>query len=264
MDVAFLDGGGFSDEQKKLLAGLGVRLVDPGWPSKAVEKRAKGKDFLKINLAKPCLNQYFPAHDIVIWIDGDAWLQNWKAIEIATEVAQKGKLAIVSESSRLRGRQFIFRKKMFGWVELRTIFYKNAKRAGLTSSDQWFLANKGVLNAGFYALRQDSPHWDVWSARREGLSKGRLFTSDQLSLALAVYRDGIPYEALPEYCNYMGPWRMGKDNKLVELYVPYNEVSLVHMQSLDEQRKDPKVYLSMVTEDDSVKEMPIRYCELKK
>lgn len=265
LDITYLDGGGFTEDHIKQLNKYGVKLLDPGWPNEAVKRKAGSKDFLKINLAKPCLNKYFPDHDIIIWIDGDAWLQTLEAIELATLVARKGKLAVVSQNTRFREQRFHFRKKLFGWVELRTIFHKNAKRARLESKHIWNLANMAVLNAGFYALRQDAPHWDVWTKWRDkAIKHGRSFTSDQLSLALTVYEDNLPFETLPEYCNYMGPWRMDEQKNYVEIHAPYRKVSVVHMAGLEEERKDPNHFIDMVMPDDSISKQPIRFSSWKK
>ena len=40
----------------------------------------------------------------------------------------------------------------------------------------------------------------------------------------------MPHEALPDICNYMGPWRINQSTQqLVDYYVPYDPVSIVHM-----------------------------------
>ena len=261
VDVVFLDGGGFEQTHIDAFSELNVSLLDPKWPNPQIQKRCANKEYLKINLAKPALNTLFPSYDIIIWIDGDAWLQNWKAIDLAVMVAQKGKLAVVSQNTRFRSLRFNFKKKLFGWADIRTIFHKNAKRARL-GEYAWKLANLAVLNAGFYALRQDAPHWATWTAWRDkSIKKGRPFTSDQLSLALTCYIDNFPFETLPEICNYMGPWRVDENNRFVEIFAPYAEASVIHMAGLDKWREDPKQYISMVQADDTKKLCPIRYCE---
>jgi hypothetical protein len=72
------------------------------------------------------------------------------------------------------------------------------------------------------------------------LKKGRLFTSDQLSMAGAVYLDGLPVELLPEWCNYIGPWRFDPERReLVEYYLPNRRLGVVHMAGEDAMRADP-------------------------
>lgn len=262
VDVVFLDGGGFTEEHLKAFDKLNIKMLDPGFPNEKIKKRVGKRTHLKISLAKSTLNQYFPEYDVIVWVDGDAWLQNWTCIDLAVQVAQKNKLAGVLQNSRFQRRLFQFRKRLFGWIQPRTILYKNATRSRFPSKYLWQIANKSVFNGGFYALRQDAPHWDSWLKWRDmAIEKGRIFTSDQFGLACAVWIDGHTYEALPEYCNYMGPWRMGENKKYTEIFAPYNEVSLVHMAGLDDYRMDAKKYPPMVMPDDSIQPQPIRYCE---
>jgi hypothetical protein len=235
--LGMLDGG-LTHEQAKWFEAEGVKVVRPEWPVSKSKIRTRGRDYLLINLNKPALDQLFPDYEVIIWLDGDTWVQTWDAIPMFIHVANKGKLAIVSRATRLQTSHIRMRRRLFGWVEPRGVLFKNARRAKLPSRLVWSLVNRPVLNAGAYALRQDAPHWGIWrSWQLVCLRHGRPFSSDQLSLALTVYENALPYEALPEICNYMGPWRIDlSKNQLVEYFVPYNPVSIVHLVGKDSAR----------------------------
>lgn len=228
--IGILDGG-MKDKETAQLLSQAVQVVSPEWPDEKLKRKAKGKEYWRINLNKPALDQYFHDYDIILWLDGDTWMQTWDAVPLFVQVASKGKLAIVSRSTRLRTSVMRMSKRPFGWVKAQGILYKNAKRARLPARITWSLVNRPVLNAGAYALRRDAPHWANWRKWQAlCLSHGRPFSSDQLSLALTIYEDGLPYEALPDICNYMGPWRINRSTQqLVDYYVPYDPVSVVHM-----------------------------------
>ena len=126
-------------------------------------------------------------------------------------------LAIVSQASRLQQHHMAHKKKFFSLAyEPRNILYKNAKRAKLPRGEVQSMLARPTLNAGVYALPAQSRHWDTWSKRQQQCleSKCRVFTVDQLSLGLAVYIDKMNYEALPDICNYMGPWRYDTEQKM--------------------------------------------------
>jgi hypothetical protein len=235
--LGMLDGG-LTQEQVTALESEDVKVVKPDWPVSKDELRVRGREYLRINLNKPALDLLFPEYSIIIWLDGDTWVQTWDAIPMFVHVANKGKLAIVSRATRLQTSHIRMRKRLFGWVEPRGVLFKNAKRARLPSRLVWSLVNRPVLNAGAYALRQDAPHWGRWrSWQKVCLQHGRPFSSDQLSLALSIYEDGLPYEALPEICNYMGPWRIDQNKgMLVDYFAPYNPISIVHLIGKDSAR----------------------------
>lgn len=228
--LGMLDGG-LTHDQVATFEAEGVRVIRPDWPIPEMEAHARGREYLRINLNKPALDQLFPEYDVILWLDGDTWVQTWEAVPLFVHVAGRGKLAVVSGASRLQVSHIRMRRRLFGWAEPRGFLFKNARRARLPAQLAWSLVSRPVLNTGAYALRRDAPHWKRWRAWQGlCLRHGRPFTSDQLGLALAIYEDGLPYEALPEVCNYMGPWRLDRTRGLlVDYFAPYNPVSVVHL-----------------------------------
>jgi len=79
-------------------------------------------------------------------------------------------------------------------------------------------------------------------------------------LALAIYEGGLPYEAMPETCNYMGPWRFDRvSGLLVEYYAPYNPVSVVHLIGKESARAMAGQVKSMIDQDDNPVDLNLSY-----
>ena len=261
INIVFLDGG-LSKEDINYFKNLDINVINPGWCNSLAERRARGRDFLKINIAKLYLDQLIPNTEIIIWVDADAWIQNFEFINLYNLVARKNKLAIVSQASRLQPQHIQYRKWFFHQlVELRNILYKNARRSGLKISEIKSLQARPTLNAGSYALHIDAPHWKQFRFwQNEILKKGRLFTSDQLAMGLTIYHDNFSYEALPDICNYMGPWRYSnEDNVFVDYYAPYNPVSVMHLAGQDLHRSDLDHKVDILDLDDKKIQKSLRY-----
>jgi hypothetical protein len=261
INIAYLDGG-LTSENINYFKSLNIEVVDPGWCNPIAEQKAAGRNFLKINIAKMHLDKILPNRKIIIWIDADAWLQTFESIDLFSIVANKNKLAIVSQATRLESKNIQF-KKLFThrFVELRNILYKNARRAGLKTNLIEKMQGRPTLNAGAYSLHVKAPHWKrlrYW--QNEILKKGRLFTSDQLSIGLTIYHDQLTYEALPDICNYIYPWRYDEDKNLfVDYFAPYTPVSIVHLAGQDQSRNDHLYKVKMLNQNDQIIKKTLRY-----
>lgn len=228
-----------------------ARILKVDWHFDVSPSRVRGREHLKVQIARAFLDRYVPDCDLVAWIDADAWVQDISAIDLLFEGASTGRLAIVSQTSRYSDRTISLRWAGFGYAQIRSILYKNARRAGVPEKQARLLADKPTLNSGVFALAVDAPHWEAWRRRQgEVLKRGRIFTSDQLSLGLAVYADGMPVELMPEICNYMGPWTCTADETvLVERYLPNRPVGVVHMAGHDQMRRDRSTGTEILTLD---------------
>ena len=260
INVTFLDGG-LKEEQKKYFEKNSVQILDPGWCSELAKRRSRGRNYLKINVAKLHLDKLFPTADTILWVDGDTWFQTSKAIDYFVSVAEKNKLGIVSQSSRNNIDTIIYKNWFGRLVELRNILYKNAIRSNLSKNLINILKAKSTLNAGAYALKKDAPHWErfrYWQQRI--LKKGRVFTSDQLSMGLAVYHDAMPFEPLPDICNYFGKLRWNASiNKFVDFYVPNDPISIIHLAAQDKIRENKYLEHELLDMNDNTVSKKIRF-----
>lgn len=243
--IGVIDGGFTAEQTAHLVRRYACRVHRPDWEYALSNLRLRGRDFLKVNIGKAFLERYFPDFEVLVWLDGDAWVQDWSAIETFVDTARGGALAIVSQASRYETIRMRVKWYPFDFVRLRSILYKNARRSRLPRGVRRALATRPTLNAGAYALRADAPHWEAWRKRQaQVIRNGRIFTSDQLSLAWAVYEDELPVAHLPETCNFVWSQKLRFDpgqGTLVEGYPPYERVGIVHLVGLDAMRADHAV-----------------------
>ncbi len=258
--IGVIDAG-LTDDQRTALKADGLDVVTPPWPVEIPAHRLRNRIHLKANLAKLHLPTYFPGYETVIWIDADAWVQDWAAIDLLRRGAARDRFAIVAQFGRFSETELRLDWLFGRFARVRSILFKNATRAGLTTAESRTLATRPTLNAGAYALKADAPHWEAFQRwQKRVLKKGRLFTSDQLAMAGAVYLDGLPVELLPEWCNYIGPWRFDPDKReLVEYYLPNRRLGIVHMAGEDAMRADPAVLRPVLDMQDRDHPLSLRY-----
>lgn len=237
--ICIIDAG-LTDEQVTFLESQDCIVHQPGWEYNLADLRLRGRTYLKANIGKAFLPDYFPGFETLIWVDADAWIQDFSAIELMRKGAAQGAMAVVAQTGRYRTTELRLDWLFGRFARIRSINYKNALRAGWPRAICRDIAIKPTLNAGVYALRADAPHWEAMRRWQEAiLKRGRIFTSDQLAMALAVYVDGLPVELMPEWCNYMGPWKFDQaSGKFVEFYLPNHILSVVHLAGEDQMRRD--------------------------
>src|SRR5713226_5805249 len=148
---------GLAAAARSWLAGEGVTLAVPDWDLD-FPGRHRTPPIRKAQIARPFLRRYFPGYPQYLWIDADAWVQDWSAVETLVAASAGGKLAICPEIDRSYKRHYK-RPKLFGmtlpWRCYRTAYgWRVADRMG----------RNPMLNCGVFALRGDSPHWDAWIA----------------------------------------------------------------------------------------------------
>lgn len=251
LGLCVMDAGLEPAQCEHLASRYGARILKVDWHFDLAGARIRGREHLKVQIARAFLDRYVPESDLLAWVDADAWVQDIAALDLVFEGAALGRLAIVSQTSRYSDRTITLRWAGFGYAQVRSILYKNARRAGVAEKQARLLADKPTLNSGVFALARGAPHWEAWRRRQgEVIGRGRIFTSDQLSLGLAVYADGMPVELMPEICNYMGPWTCTADETtLVERYMPNRPVGIVHMAGHDEMRRDLSIGTQIATLD---------------
>jgi hypothetical protein len=242
--LAVLDAGMTADQTAMLADRYGARILQGDWPYGMDPVRMKAAPHLKANLLRCHLDRLAPDAGAICWIDADAWVQDFAAVEMMFEAAEHTRrLAIVCQSSRHSSVTMTLQWIGLGAARVRSILYKNARNAGYPESVARRMADQPTLNSGVFTLRGDAPHWQAWRARHREVileRRGRLFTSDQLSLGLMHYIDGLPVERMPDTCNYMGPfWKASDDGRrLVEYFWPHAPVGIVHMAGEDLLRAD--------------------------
>ena len=231
--ICILDGG-LTEEQKKILASKVDEIKSSEWDIKISQFKTRGKKWLKSLITRAFLTEYFPNYEKYLWIDADAWVNSWEAVELYFKGCENKKLAISTSIDRSYGRVLRAEWVIGSFARIKSQNYKHAKSSGFSEKIAREVALKPHLNAGVFALSSDAPHWEVWRKNLElSLKSGKVWGSDQIALNITIYHDKLPVEILPAYCNWtqIGFNGMKYDTKsktLVEPYLPNHEIGIIH------------------------------------
>jgi hypothetical protein len=172
---------GLSDASRTWLRvrGVAVRTVD--WPHPHPAASAV-PGFVHAFAARCRLPSLNPGHRIHVWIDADAWIQDWSALDALVAAAREHGFAAVPELD-------------FAYPLAQILEIHRGSVAPLLrpSGDEGALSRPA--NVGCFAGRADSPVWDVWrSIIDDGIAAaydtGKLFLFDQSALSVALARIG--------------------------------------------------------------------------
>jgi len=228
--MAVLDVG-LEPQQVAWLESKNVRAVRPERTVFSVDK-----EVYKAYTSRPLLPEIVPGYDLYMWVDADAWIQDWSAVELYFRGAAEGKLACVMSIDRaydapiptLRLRTFLgFIIGLTGWSY---DHYRQAygRRAALR------LALAPMVNSGVFAMRADAPQWQAWQEcfRAAGAPK-RGHPSDQTALTYAIFERHLAMEYLPAWCNWVcnrARPKVDPDTQLLtEPYLPHHPLGIVHL-----------------------------------
>ncbi len=50
------------------------------WDIEVPDSKIKGKEWLKSQVSRAFLPKYFPSYEKYLWIDCDAWVNNWETV----------------------------------------------------------------------------------------------------------------------------------------------------------------------------------------
>ena len=223
---------GLTPEQDAWLAGRVTHLVRPGWDVDFPGREHTPEAF-KAQVARPFLPRHFPGYQMYFWLDADAWVQDWRAVELYCAAAGHDKLAIAPEIDRAYKRHYK-RPKMFGW----TLAWKNYRRAfGWRVADR--LGRNPMVNCGVFALHREAPHWRAWGAvLARVLSRSRFFFAEQTALNYAIFAEHLPVNFLPAYCNWMpgdaAPAFDAATGRFVEPYAPHEVIGVMHLAGAEQ------------------------------
>jgi hypothetical protein len=223
--IGILDCG-FTPKHRGWLAPRVTHLVQPEWDFD-FPGRERTPEMRKALLSRPFLRRHFPGYDTYLWIDADAWVQDWRAVELYLAAAGADKLAITPEIDRAYKRHYK-RPKVFGW----TLSWKCYRQAfGWRVADR--LGRNPMVNCGVFALHHDAPHWDAWARVVEQVAQRTLFYIDQIALNYVIFAEHLPVNFLPAYCNWMpgdaAPAFDAARGLFVEPYAPHEVIGVMHL-----------------------------------
>ena len=218
---------GLAPEQRGWLADRVSHLLQPGWDVD-FPRRERAPESFKAQVARPFLPRHFPGYEMYLWIDADAWLQDWRVVELYRAAAGRDRLAIVPEIDRAYKRHYK-RPKLFG----RTLAWKNYREAfGWRAADR--LGRNPMVNCGVFALHREAPHWQAWTRLiARVLLRTRFFYAEQTALNYAIFAERLPVNFLPAYCNWLAgdaaPAFDARRGVFVEPYAPHEVIGVMHL-----------------------------------
>ena len=231
--ICILDAG-LSEDQKKILLPKVDEIKSAEWDIKVPAIKVRGKEWLKSQVSRAFLPNYFPKYEKYLWIDCDAWVNDWKCIELYFKACDNGKLGItqtlgpgykvMSKVSWIFGKLAIIKSQNFKHAISSKIGLANARK----------LAFAPHINIGVFSLDKSSSCWEIWQKNLEKtLSSGKIFGSEGLAINMSVYIDNAETEFLPIYCNWIASNLLPKfdeqNNSFVEPYLPNYKIGIMHL-----------------------------------
>jgi len=78
--ICILDAG--LTEQQKNFTKKVDEIKSAEWDIDVSMFKVKGREWLKSQVSRAFLPKYFPSYEKYLWIDCDAWVNDWKSIEL--------------------------------------------------------------------------------------------------------------------------------------------------------------------------------------
>jgi len=238
---------GMSQAMAELFSGLADNLVDGYWTIKISKWRMRNREWLQGRAAKPYLPDYFPGYETYLWIDADAWVADWRAIELILEGCRDGSLAMgydEVDTGFYPGRLTWY---LGGVPVIQTYCMKHLRRSHMPRKLLKEIGMARPLNSGVFALRADAEHWASIQHHFETLTRrGRIFGSNQLAYVMAVHLDDLPFNCLPAWCNFMGdPILETGTQRLLMPHLPHEPVGIIHLSNRDKLRCNPHARITL-------------------
>ena len=233
--VAFcvLDAG-LNEDQLKILTSKVDEIKKAEWDIEVSSLKVKGKEWLKSQVSRAFLPKYFPNYKKYLWIDCDAWVNDWSSIELYFKACDKGKLGITQSIGP--GYRVLSKVKwLFGKLAIiKSQNFKHAVSSKINMQKARKIAFAPHINIGVFSLEKSSSVWNVWQNNlKETLKHGRIFGSEGLAINLSVYVDKVETEFLPLWCNWIASHILPKfdesKKEFVEPYLPNNKIGIMHL-----------------------------------
>ena len=266
--ICILDAG-LTDDQKSILKDKVDEIKSAEWDIDVPAFKVIGKEWLKSQVTRAFLPKYFPSYEKYLWIDCDAWVNDWNSIELYFKACEKGKLGItqtlgpgyriMSKVNWLVGKIAIIKSQNF----------KHAIKSKIGLDKARKLAFVPHINIGVFSLEKNSPGWKSWQTNLElTLKSGNIFGSEGLAINMSVYIDGLETEFLPLNCNWIASNLLPKFdeelNTFVEPYLPNYKIGIMHLaagiwQGNRDMRLDKEVKIDIKTLQNNSKSKSLRF-----
>ncbi len=233
ISICVLDAG-LSQNQIDKIKNKVDEIKKAEWDIEVSSLKVKGKEWLKSQVSRAFLPKYFPNYKKYIWIDCDAWVNDWSSIDLYLRACDKGKLGITQSVGP--GYKILSKVKwLFGkFAIIKSQNFKHAVSSKINMQKARKIAFAPHINIGVFSLEKSSSVWSVWQNNlKETLKHGRIFGSEGLAINLSVYVDNVETEFLPLGCNWIASNVLPKfdesKREFVEPYLPNNKIGIMHL-----------------------------------
>ena len=231
--ICILDAGLTSD-QKDLLTNKVDEIKSAEWDIPVPGYKVRGKEWLKSQVSRAFLPSYFPNYEKYLWIDCDAWVNDWSCVDLYFKACENGKLGITqtigpgykitSKVNWVFGKLAIIKSQNFKHAVKSKIGYDKARK----------LAFAPHINIGVFSLEKNSKGWITWQKNLEKtLKSGNIFGSEGLAINMSVYVDDLDTEFLPLNCNWITSNLLPKFDEekqtFVEPFLPNKKIGIMHL-----------------------------------
>jgi len=231
--ICILDAGLTKDQRSTLLQKVD-EIKSAEWDIDVPTFKIMGKEWLKSQVSRAFLPKYFPDYKKYLWIDCDAWVNDWNCIELYFKACENGKLGITQTLGP--GYKIISKVKwLFGKIAIiKSQNFKHAIKSKIGLDKARKLAFAPHINIGVFSLEKDSPGWKSWQTNLEQtLKSGNIFGSEGLAINMSIYINNVETEFLPLNCNWIAsnllPKFDEKQNTFVEPYLPNYKIGIMHL-----------------------------------
>ncbi len=231
--ICILDAG-LTREQKEKLLNEVDEIKPAEWDIEVPGYKTKGKEWLKSQVSRAFLPKYFPNYEKYLWIDCDAWVNDWNCIELYFKACENEKLGItqtVGPGYKITSKvQWLFGKLAL----IKSQNFKHAIKSRIGYDKARKLAFAPHINIGVFSLEKNSKGWQSWQNNlSKTLKAGNIFGSEGLAINMSVYIDDLETEFLPLNCNWIAsnllPKYDTKNETFVEPYLPNYKIGIMHL-----------------------------------
>ena len=270
VDICILDAG-LTDEQKNTLSKKVKQIKKAEWDIEVPGYKIGKKEWLKSQVSRAFLPKYFPGYKKYLWIDCDAWVNDWNSVELYFKACENGKLGITQTLGP--GYKIMSKVKwLFGKIAvIKSQNFKHAISSKIGIDKARKLAFAPHINIGVFSLEENSNCWKSWQENlKKTLSSGKIFGSEGLAINMSVYIDNINTEFLPLNCNWIASNLLPKYNEqektFVEPYLPNYKIGIMHLaagiwKDQKDMRIDKSIKIELKTLNNSTVTKSLRYLD---
>ena len=271
--ICVLDAGLNKDQIDKIKNKVD-EIKKAEWDIEVSSLKVKGKEWLKSQVSRAFLPKYFPNYKKYLWIDCDAWVNDWSSIELYFKACDKGKLGITQSVGP--GYKVLSKVKwLFGkFAIIKSQNFKHAISSKVNMQKARKIAFAPHINIGVFSLEKSSSVWSVWQNNlKDTLKHGRIFGSEGLAINLSVYVDNVDTEFLPLGCNWIASNVLPKfdedKREFVEPYLPNNKIGIMHLaagiwKEGKDMRLDKSVKIEIKSLNDNAISKSLRFEKVEK